>query len=327
MPAPARPAIVVIGTHSCRRAVHASASGRAAPLLPLLFPLRNRSAAARTTTTTTTAFPVAPRDRRALSTDASSYSFPVHRFDPHPTLDHPLHGSTAEDAPQPSVIVLQEWWGVDDQISSHAQRIANNTGAVAIVPDLYHGKQTLDEAEAAHMMTSLNWPKALTELEALALAEQTARGGPVARRKVGVVGFCMGGALSLALASRMAQRASPLNACISFYGIPPKSLVDVTSIPLTTPVQAHFGENDDLKGFSDAESAKELAKAWGLSVKQAGGIHAHGLHSLESNVFIHANVGHAFMNELKRRPYFNKDDADKTWSKVFAFLIEHLKSV
>lgn len=260
--------------------------------------------------------------RRRLFSTATAAPFPVHRFAPHATLEHPLHGSTAKDALQPSIIVIQEWWGVNDQIKAHAQRIANNTGATAIVPDIYYGKTTLDAEEAKHMMDGLDWAKALKDLESLAMTEGASR-----KRKVGTVGFCMGGALSLALAARMVKNSNPLNACVSFYGIPPKQLIDVSSIPIKTPVQAHFGELDDFVGFSDIGAAKKLAEEWGIAVKQAGGIHSKGFHSLESNVFIHPKVGHAFMNEVQKREYFNKEDVDKTWSQVFAFFIEHLKTV
>ncbi|KAJ3405782.1 hypothetical protein HDV05_006348, partial [Chytridiales sp. JEL 0842] len=155
-------------------------------------------------------------------------SFPIHTFEPHPTIEHPLHGATAPHAPQPAVIVLQEWWGIND------------TGAIAVVPDLYNGKSTVDAEEASHLMSNLDWQKALNDLESLAVALQKNPEESDVRRKVGGVGFCMGGALSLALAARMAEKKRALNAAISFYGIPSKELIDVSKIPLSTPVQAHF---------------------------------------------------------------------------------------
>ncbi|KAJ3299921.1 hypothetical protein HDU76_006193 [Blyttiomyces sp. JEL0837] len=261
------------------------------------------------------------------STPPKTFTFPVHRFEPHATLEHPLHGSTAEDAPQPVIVVMQEWWGINEQIKSHAQRIANNTGAIALVPDLYNGKSTVDAEEASHLMNNLDWQKALNELESLVLSHQTVDGSEL-KRKMGTVGFCMGGALSLAIAARMAKVGSPLQACVSFYGTPSPALIDISKIPLTTPVQAHFGELDDMKGFSDADTAHKLADTWGLTIKRAGGPHAHGLHSLESNVYLHHDVGHAFMNEIgKGLDDVRKKEIDNTWKKVFAFFIEHLKSV
>ncbi|KAI8852052.1 dienelactone hydrolase family-domain-containing protein [Chytridium lagenaria] len=199
--------------------------------------------------------------RRSLaSSTVNCVDIPVLSFEPHATLDHPLHGSTASFAPQPSIIVLQEWWGVNDQIKDHAQRIANNTGAKTYVPDLYNGKSTADAEEASHMMGNLDWDKALKSLEDLSTKLQTVDGQPA---KLGATGFCMGGALSLALAGRMAKTKTPLNAVVAFYGIPPAKF-DVSGIPAKTPVQAHFGSEDNYVGFSDLTAAKALAKKWGI---------------------------------------------------------------
>jgi hypothetical protein len=146
---------------------------------------------------------------KLLIKDTRACSFPVHRFEPRATLEHPLHGATASDALQPAIIVIQEWWGCNDQIKTHAQRIANGTGAVALVPDLYRGKSTLDAAEAKHMMDDLDWALALKELASLAVSE-----GSGMKRKIGSIGFCMGGALSLALAATLAKNNTPLNGMI-----------------------------------------------------------------------------------------------------------------
>ena len=97
----------------------------------------------------------------------------------------------------------------------------------------------------------------------------------------------MGGALSLSLANYLLS-SNPLNACVSFYGVPSH---DISQIPLKTPVQAHFGALDNFKGFSDIATAERLAKEWEVTIKQHGGRHAEGLHKDEAEVFVYPNQG------------------------------------
>ncbi|KAK8958710.1 hypothetical protein KSP40_PGU021247 [Platanthera guangdongensis] len=141
----------------------------------------------------------------------------------------------------PGIVVVQEWWGVDFEVKNHAQKIANLApGYRALIPDLYRGKVGLDVAEAQHLLDSLNWPAAVEDIRASAkwLKEN---GSP----KVGVTGFCMGGALSIASAVLVPE----VDAVVGFYGAPPAELADASKAK--APVQAHFGELDTFVGFSD----------------------------------------------------------------------------
>src|SRR5207247_11331180 len=106
----------------------------------------------------------------------------------------PFTGYLAKPAgkgPFPGVVVIIEWWGLNDQIKGVADRLAG-LGYRAMVPDLYKGKVTLDAAEAQHLMTNLDFGQA---------ASQDIRGAAQylkqSSAKVGVVGFCMGGALTV----------------------------------------------------------------------------------------------------------------------------------
>ncbi|KAJ3131442.1 hypothetical protein HK100_006374, partial [Physocladia obscura] len=233
---------------------------------------------------------------------------------------HTLVGAESKaNTRHPAIIVLQEWRGVNQTILAHAQRIAIGTGALAVVPDLYNGKVTADAEEAKHLMDNLNWKDALEKLQCLALNLQRPDEDSASiykDRKVASIGFCMGG-FKFIIATVT---------CVSFYGIPSPSLIDIAEIPATTPVQAHFGEKNNYFGFSDIKTAHRLAKTWDLTVKELGGTHAHGFHSLESNVLVHKDLGHAFMNVYAKNHVFG-GDVDKTWDRVFAFLIEHLKTV
>ncbi|KAJ3092410.1 hypothetical protein HK102_007607 [Quaeritorhiza haematococci] len=152
----------------------------------------------------------------------------------------------------------------------------------------------------------------------------------------------MGGALSLALASKMSETPNPLNgeyldAAVSFYGTPPEALCDLSKIPLKTPVQAHFGKLDNMKGFSDLDTAKKVEEKWNAAIQLHGGVHAQGLHKLEAKVYNYEGQGHAFMNdnewsrkkrqELGFAGEFDQVLVNRAWKRVFDFFTEHLKSV
>ena len=91
----------------------------------------------------------------------------------------------------PAVVVIQEWWGVNDQIRGVADRLAA-AGYRALVPDLYRGKSTVEAEEAHHLMSGLDFGDAASQDVRGAVQFLKTRGS-----KVGVTGFCMGGALTL----------------------------------------------------------------------------------------------------------------------------------
>ena len=103
----------------------------------------------------------------------------------------------------PAVIVIQEWWGITEGIKEHAEKIAEMGGYRVLIPDIYKGKVGVDAEEAHHLMSNLDFPKAVSEISAAA-AFLKAEGSPT----VGVTGFCMGGALAMG-----AVAASPDISC------------------------------------------------------------------------------------------------------------------
>src|SRR6202020_3268321 len=132
----------------------------------------------------------------------------------------------------PGIVVIQEWWGVNDQIRGVAERFAT-AGYRALVPDLYRGKSTVEAEEAHHLMTGLNFADA---------ASQDIRGAvqflKTRSSKVGVTGFCMGGALTL-----LAMCTSPeIDAGVVWYGCPPLEYVDATKIK--AQLQGHWATQD-----------------------------------------------------------------------------------
>jgi carboxymethylenebutenolidase len=132
----------------------------------------------------------------------------------------------------PGIVVIQEWWGLNDQIRGVAERLAR-CGYLALVPDLYRGKSTVEEEEAHHLMQGLNFADAASQDVAGAvthLKQQSAR--------VAVTGFCMGGALTLLTLSQNPNLA----AGVVWYGLPPLEYVDASRIKV--PVLGHWATQD-----------------------------------------------------------------------------------
>jgi carboxymethylenebutenolidase len=143
-------------------------------------------------------------------------------------------------------VVIQEWWGLNDQIRGVAERLAS-AGYVALVPDLYRGKSTVEAEEAHHLMTGLNFADAASQDIRGAVQTLKARGG-----KVGVTGFCMGGALTMLSMCFVPE----LDAGVCWYGYPPLEYIDATKIK--APLLAHWATQDEFFAISgvDALEAK-----------------------------------------------------------------------
>jgi carboxymethylenebutenolidase len=86
-----------------------------------------------------------------------------------------------------AVVVIQEWWGLTDDITSIATRLASDAGVLALAPDLYHGRQATEPDDAQKLAMALDRPTALADLRA-AVSWLGAHGATA----VGVIGFCMG---------------------------------------------------------------------------------------------------------------------------------------
>jgi carboxymethylenebutenolidase len=134
---------------------------------------------------------------------------------------------------KPGIVVIQEWWGLNDQIRRVADRFAA-AGYNALAPDLYHGRVTQKPDEANHLMSGLDFVGASDQDIAGAVQHLAGISG-----KVGVMGYCMGGALTIAACARV-----PGIACgVPFYGVPPAQLADPARVKV--PIQGHFANKDD----------------------------------------------------------------------------------
>ena len=159
----------------------------------------------------------------------------------------------AAGAAAPGIVVIQEWWGLNAQIKQVADRLAA-LGYNALVPDLYKGKLALAENEAQHLMTGLDFGDA---------ASQDIRGAVqylkvAGAAKVGVTGYCMGGALTLL----SAQFVPEVDAAAIWYGYPPADYVDASKIRV--PLMGSWGIHDDVFPIAgvDALEAIRLTAMW-----------------------------------------------------------------
>ncbi len=135
----------------------------------------------------------------------------------------------------PGVVVIQEWWGLSANIRALTDRFAL-AGFDALAPDLYEGVLVpYHDADAAGKeMNSLNFIEA-TEQNVRGAAQYLKRNGA----KVGLTGFCMGGAVTIIGAAKIPE----LTAAVTFYGIPPEQAAKPADIKV--PLQGHFANKDD----------------------------------------------------------------------------------
>lgn len=161
----------------------------------------------------------------------------------------------AKEKDAPGVVIIQEWWGLNDQIRGVADRLAQ-CGYVALVPDLYRGSLTVEEEEAHHLMTNLDFADA---------ASQDIRGAVQHLKqtcgRVGVTGYCMGGALTF-LALCNVPEAS---AGVAWYGFPPLEYIDPSSIK--GPVMAHWAIQDGFFKIETVDALERKLTEGGVSVE------------------------------------------------------------
>jgi len=208
--------------------------------------------------------------------------------------------ATPQAGSGPATIVLQEWWGLEDHIRSVCDRLAAD-GFLALAPDLYHGETTTQPDEAEQKMMALDMDRAVREMSGAVdfLASHEANSGAP---KVGSLGFCLGGGLSVWAAS-----ANPkIAATVSYYYVMPHGKPDFSKIK--SPVLGHFGTAD---GFVSVDDAKALQK----ELSDAG---------VAVEFEFYEGAGHAFFNDTDRMGTYDKDASERSWERTTAFLREHL---
>lgn len=199
-------------------------------------------------------------------------------------------------AGRPGLVVIQEWWGLVPHIQDVVSRFAEQ-GYVALAPDLYHGKKTTDAAEAEHLMKDLDWARAATEIAGAVRHLREAEGCT----HVGVVGFCMGGALSVIAASQPG-----VDAYVAFYGFPPQRAVDHGKI--TAPGLLLIGESDEYFSIPDIKEFVAQQRS----------------RNIPTELVLYPETGHAFFNDTRPEAY-KADAANDAWRRTLALFGQTLR--
>ncbi len=216
-----------------------------------------------------------------------------------------IEGYLAEAATPgaPGLVVIQEWWGLNDQIRGVADRYAA-AGYTALVPDLYRGKATVEAAEAEHLMGNLDFGDA---------AGQDVRGAVLHLKnqlgcvKVGVTGYCMGGALTLLSVVNVAEA----DAAVIWYGVPPLEYVDPAKV--TIPLMGHFAIEDAVFPIATVDALERKLTAAQVAFE-----------------FHRYRAMHGFANETQvganRLPIteYDPDAAALAWTRTLGFFERHL---
>lgn len=213
-------------------------------------------------------------------------------------LAQPSDGANA-----PGVVVIQEWWGLDEEVKAVADRLAK-AGYRALVPDLYRGKLAIEANEAEHLMGDLNFAEAASQDIRGAVQYLKATGSA----KVAVTGFCMGGALTILAACNVPE----LDASIPWYGNPPLDYVDADAI--TKPMLGHWAIHDEFFPIAGVDQLEEKLKQAGVNFE-----------------FHRYDTKHAFANpksDARGLPplQYSAEAAQLAWERTINFLNKYINN-
>lgn len=225
------------------------------------------------------------------------------------TVEFPSNGDTATgylalppSGRGPGVIVIQEWWGIVHHIKDVCDRFAG-AGFVALAPDLYHGTTTTEPDEAGKLIMSLQIDGAGRDMVGagrwLAASERTAGD------RVGIVGFCAGGALALYAATL----SDVFAAVVAYY--PGMGFIDRTQPDLEAlrgrAVLLHWAEQDHSYDRESTARLEERLRAAGVDV--------------DSHWY--AGADHAFFND-DRPEVHHPENSKLSWERTLSFFRKHL---
>jgi carboxymethylenebutenolidase len=201
------------------------------------------------------------------------------------------------DGPWPGVVVIQEWWGLNAHIQDITARLAAE-GFVTLAPDLYHGVVATEPDEARKQAMNLDRPRAVSEIDAA--VEALRADARVSPKQIGVVGFCMGGGLTLMVAARNPQ----VGAAVAFYGGFAPAIEDFTNTSVA--ILNIVGEDD--------ENVKKTQRKLETDLRMT---------PIQHDLVIYPGAGHAFMNDTRPEAY-NLGAATDAWTRTVDWLRSHL---
>lgn len=215
----------------------------------------------------------------------------------------PAHGFLAmpPEGTGAGVLLIQEWWGLDDHMIDVARRLAAE-GFVVLAPDLYGGRVTHDSGDAAEMMMSVPVEDSVRKLTGA--VDYLLGLDAVTSTAIGAVGFCMGGGFVLRLA---AVRGDAIAAAVPFYGVGPA--VPDSFRGLTAAVQGHYGEQDTSYPVAKAHEQE-------LQIRTESGADV---------TFFYYPAGHAFHNDANTAGTYDAASAELAWQRTLDFLRERVR--
>src|SRR5579862_3812840 len=187
--------------------------------------------------------------------------------------------------PHPAMIVIQEWWGLNDWVKEQTVKLAAQ-GYVALAVDLYRGKVATDPSEAHELMRGLPQDRAIRDLQAAFTYLGTRK--DVQANRIGSIGWCMGGGLSLQLAIHQPHLA----ACVVNYGSLPTDPNDIQQIG--APVLGNFGAEDHGITPADVAAFEKTMRGMGRRI----------------DAKVYDGAGHGFENSTNAA----------AWARTVAFL-------
>jgi carboxymethylenebutenolidase len=218
--------------------------------------------------------------------------------------DHICHGWLAKpktiDKPAPAIILIHEWWGLNDDIRRKADQFAQQ-GYVALAVDLYHGKSTVNPEEARTLAGDVrnDMDAAFNNLKgAIAFLQKDT---DVDKNRIGSIGWCFGGGWSYEIAkNNLGTKAS-----VIYYGMfnPADDLSKMRA-----EIIGHFAEEDRM-------ITVDAVNEFQAKLKTQGGEH---------EIYIYPNTTHGFASRKGENPNYNDEAAQLAWQRTLAFLKKHL---
>ncbi len=198
----------------------------------------------------------------------------------------------------PAVVVIQEWWGVDDHIKNVTERFAR-LGYVALAPDLYRGQVAKEPTDAQRLVMQVQHDTAIKDIQGA--ADYLIQQPNVSPRKAGVIGFCFGGGLAMS----MSYEGKNVGAVVVFYGAGVKP-TDADFQNVSAPLLGMYGDKDP-------NFTTDQINGWAAKFKQYGKV---------NEMVIYPGAAHAFFNDT--RSSYDQPAAQDAWRRTLDWFQKYL---